>query len=121
MRNANDVSSFGLRLNTKSGLLPTLTKHTLPRFSGRAGKTNSCGEISLSSQNWVFRPNIYAFYSAGKAKNTDRLLEMLPVVFRELSGTISRFSGVLVYILGQPISFLWRLRNKAVGQNWSQE
>ena len=59
----------------------------------------------------------------GKALNTDRLLIMLPVVFLELSGTISRFSGVLliVFFVEQPISFPWRLRKKAVGQKWGQK
>ena len=39
-----------------------------------------------------FRPNIRVLLG-GKAKNTDRLLKMLPVVFCELSGTDSRSSG----------------------------
>ena len=79
-------------------------------------KINHYGKIFLSSQNWVFRPNIRVLLG-GKAENTDRLLEMLPAVFCELSGTMSRFSTVLVSFLEQPISFLWRVRKKAVGQN----
>ena len=46
---------------------------------------------------------------------------MFPVVICQVSGTISRFSGDVVYVLEQPISFLWGLRNKAVGQNWGQK
>ena len=40
---------------------------------------------------WVLRPSIRVLLS-GKAKKNERLLEMLPVVFCELSGTVSRFS-----------------------------
>ena len=69
------------------------------------GYTNYYGKLFLSSQNWVFRPNVRVLLG-GEAKNTDRLLKILPAVFCELSGTIFRFSGALVYFLEQPISFL---------------
>ena len=53
-----------------------------------------------------------------RRKKQDRLLQMLPVVFRELSGTLSS-SRVLVNFLEQPLSFLWRVRNKKQG-SWSE-
>ena len=54
------------------------------------------GKMFLGSQNWVSRPNIRVLLG-GTAKNTDRLLRMLPGLFlRELSGTVSRFSRVLL-------------------------
>ena len=53
------------------------------------------GILFLSSQNWVCCPNICVLLGR-KAKNTARLLSMLPGVFQEFSGTVSRFSRVLV-------------------------
>ena len=79
------------------------------------------GKLSLSSQNWVFRPNIRVSLGA-TAKNTGRLLRMLPGVFREISGTVSPFLETPSLIFGaanqfSPEGLLIRLLVKTGARN----
>ena len=61
------------------------------------GKTNYYGKKSKGSKNCFFFLSKTSDLLGGTVKNTGRLPRMLPVIFRELSWTIFRFSRVLVW------------------------